>query len=372
MKKRIFSLLILTIVISLLSACESEKAYNRQFTYFDTVESLTVYAKNEDEAASSFSYALSVFKLYQNITDRYQEEDDGYKGIYSINAGAGKAVTVTKELLPLLSFAIENAKNIINDKGHPYFTIAIGKVSDIWHPIFDEYNEASECGTAGLGHLPDSNLLNASYDTDASKIIIDFDNNTVSIPEDMSIDLGGIVKGYVGEILGDYFDSKNIHYVLDLGSSNIKTNYGNPKRANNAYIIGLRNPDYLSCDDGTTSNIYAKINLPIGKSIITSGDYQKYITYNDKRYCHILDPETNSSGDTDIRSVSIIMEDGALGDLYSTSLFLMGLDKAYQFVESHEGIEAIFYTSNGKIYATEGMKDCITMVSGFTLSNYGK
>ena len=219
--------------------------------------------------------------------------------------------------------------------------------------------------------LPDSSLLEQYYDTDVSKIEMNEDNLTIKIPSDMSLDLGGVAKGYVSEILSSYYEENNIKYVLNAGSSNIKTNIGNPSRKNNQYIVALQNPASVGCDAQDAKSYYATITLPLNYAIITSGDYQQYITYNSKRYCHILDSTTNYPVDTNIRAVTIIMENGALGDIYSTVIFMMGLEKGYDFVINHEGIEAVFYTTNNQVVITPGLKDIVTVEDGFGLIDYG-
>ena len=339
--RKLLNTLVLFIGLLLLSSCKANNAQTRDYTYFDTMIRITIYS-NVDQK-ETFNKTNEILKDYHIITNRYEDETDNLKGIYSLNKNKTN-VKVDKRLIELLKDSIKNYG--VSD----YFNILIGSVSDLWHPYFESYNEADETNNDKITSLPDTSSLIVEKDT--SKIIIDEESETISITNDMSIDLGGIVKGYVSKVLIDYYDSLNLKYVIDMGQSNIYTNYGNPKRKDNSYYVGLINPS-------DKKNVYSIINLKPGYSIVTSGDYQRYFTYNNRIYSHILDINTKESAVTDIRSISIILKDPMIGDIYSTSLFMMGSVKAIEFVNSHDDLECIIYKNNGEIIKSSNMNQYI-------------
>ena len=60
-------------------------------------------------------------------------------------------------------------------------------------------------------------------------------------------------------------------------------------------------------------------------------------------------------------SVSIVSDDGTLADGLSTSLFIMGEEKAAQFwKENSKEFETIMETADGMLYVTEGIADSLT------------
>ena len=352
MKKPLL-LLLLFLSITLLSSCSFQmNSFSKSYTYFDSYEIITLWTnRSESYIDKYFIETNNILKKYHILTNRY-EENKNTKGVYYLNHHPNEEVVVEKELIDLLDETITFLKN--NPTFYNYFTIGIGSISDIWHQTFEDYNEASSCEKEKITSLP--NTSDIECNTNINDIIIDKEKSTVKLTNGISLDLGGVVKGYVSKILIDYYNKNNLKYTIDMGQSNIYTNIGNPKRKNNAYIIGLKNPT-ASCDE--INKIYAKVTLPVNKSIVTSGDYQKYFTYNDRIYSHILDKNTKEPVITNIRSVSIITTDPFIGDIYSTCLFMAGSNEAIDIANSIDDLECVIYTNTNEIFYTNGLNDII-------------
>ena len=97
------------------------------------------------------------------------------------------------------------------------------------------------------------------------------------------------------------------------------------------------------------------------RSIEGKGGYERYFKQDGKTYHHIIDPATGYPADNGLISVTIVSDDGTLADGLSTSLFIMGEEKAAQFwKENSEKFETIMETADGKLYVTEGIGDSLT------------
>jgi len=347
MKKIIIILMLF--FITFLSSCQINKPYTNNYMYFGTTITITLYGK-EKAINKEFEYTKDFLKKYSDLSDRYYEFQ-GINNIYKINNSDGETIKIEKELFNLIKYAVNNSRILKDDKNNSYFNIGIGSLVDVYKDYYinDIINEFPKI----------TSILN----TDINDLILDEENMTVALKNGLKLDLGGISKGYAVNELKEYYDSKSLKYIINAGQSTIITNYGNPERKNNNYLVGLINPNYII--DNTKNNIYGILNVPFDKAITTSGDYQKYFIYNDKLYGHILDYRTNEPVKTDIRSITIITDNSALGDILSTSLFMIGSDKAVEYL-NELNIDGIMFLDDGSILSTENIKQYITLENEFS------
>jgi thiamine biosynthesis lipoprotein len=95
--------------------------------------------------------------------------------------------------------------------------------------------------------------------------------------------------------------------------------------------------------------------------VITSGGYERYFEQDGVTYHHILDPKTGKPSDSDLISVTIVSKDGMRADCLSTTLFVLGKDKAVSYWKEHsEEFDCILVDEDNSIYVTEGIEDHFT------------
>lgn len=320
------------ITIVMLSGCNiKDKVYSRDLSYMDTFINIKVYSDNDKLVEKAMNEIDKMYQEYDELCNRYQERD-GIINIKYINEKLeiDKEQVIDKRLYDILKYS-----KSYYEQTNGLFNIALGNVLDVWK----KYRDGEKVGIPTLDELKQSGSI------DLSTLVL-LDNNTIKKTSNISIDLGGIAKGYVTEIAGDYLESIGLNkYLITAGTSSIKAgkHYNNGK-----YRIGLIDPK-------DTSNQY-KVLIGNNISITTSGSYERYYEYQGVRYHHIIDPNTLFPTNR-MLSVTVITNDAALGEVLSKTLFLMPISEGMNYIKSFDGVEAIWYGADGEITTSIGMKD---------------
>jgi thiamine biosynthesis lipoprotein len=227
-------------------------------------------------------------------------------------------------------------------------------VLSIWH----DARENAACTESLDGVLtcpvPSDEVLAGPFATDLSDLLLDAETRSVAFAEPgMALDLGGFAKGYVSEIVTDYLDGLSVDYIFNAGNSNVKSGGVNPNNDTGLYYIALMRPAYGA---SLESDYYAYLQVPGGMALVTSGSDQRFFVgaADGEIYHHIIDPRTNRPGG-EAMAVTIILEDGAKGDAYSTAIFLLSVADGLAFVEATPGLEAVWYLKDGTVVSSSGM-----------------
>ena len=91
-------------------------------------------------------------------------------------------------------------------------------------------------------------------------------------------------------------------------------------------------------------------------SIVTSGNYQRYFEKDGKIYHHIIDTSSGYPVNNNLSSVTVISEFSVDGDCLSTACYSLGLNDGLEFVNSLDGVEAVFVDENNKITISDGLE----------------
>jgi thiamine biosynthesis lipoprotein len=98
------------------------------------------------------------------------------------------------------------------------------------------------------------------------------------------------------------------------------------------------------------------------RTVVTSGDYERYFEKNGKRYHHILNPKTGYPEDNNLKGVTIIADYSFDADALSTTVFLLGKDKGMELVEKLDGVEAIMITEEREVLVSSGIGDKFSII----------
>ena len=287
----------------------------------DTTMTLTAYG---DHAEDALAGAKSEIERLDALFSISSESGD----IYALNRD--HKADFQEDSLALLNRALE-----VSASTDGIFDCTIEPVMEAWGFTTQNYR------------VPGENALNELLShVDYRQVQVD--GNTVSIPDDVQIDLGGIAKGFTSDHMMQVFaDSGVTSGIISLGG--------------NVQALGLK-PDgsrwrVAVQDPKNSEDNFAVIEIE-DEAVITSGGYQRYFEQDGTTYHHIIDPRTGYPADSGIISSTIISHDGTLADGLSTSLFIMGVDDALDYWRAHsDEFDAILMDENGTVYVTDGIAD---------------
>ncbi|MBR1747410.1 MAG: FAD:protein FMN transferase [Clostridia bacterium] len=176
--------------------------------------------------------------------------------------------------------------------------------------------------------------------------------DVVTASEGAQIDLGGIAKGYLSDVLRERLIINGVKSaLLNLGGN--VTAIGD--KDGSGWKIGIKNP--------LGEGYFGIVNVS-DEAVVTSGLYERHFVSDGKKYGHIIDPTTGSPVENDLLSVTVVGKSGTECDAFSTALFVMGREKATVFLKEHR-IDAVLYTNDGVLY-TEGLQGRFSLQPNFS------
>ena len=193
---------------------------------------------------------------------------------------------------------------------------------------------------------------------DYTQVEVSEDGAQARLAPGQQLDFGATAKGWAGDLLRQQLEQEGIaSALLDLGQSSIAAVGTKPDGS--PWRIAVQDP---AGDNGD----YVGILELSGRSMGTSGSYQRYFEQDGVRYCHIIDPATASPARSGLAGVTVVADSCLLCDALSTALFVMGLEDGVRFWRENSslGFDVIFITDAGEIFVTSGLKDSFSLADG--------
>lgn len=289
--------------------------FNYQFKAMGSPCQLQFYTTDKATAKSIADTVIGdVYRLEQKYS-RYNP--DSYLSEINRYAKAGKSIEVDHETASLLNYAVT-----CYEQSDGLFDITSGALRKAW-----KFNQHT------------NTLPNPKYIEKALKKIgwekVRWANSKLSFSRaDMELDFGGIVKEYATDRAAAIAVQLGVkHGLINLGGD-IKVTGSHPDGS--SWQVGIQHPQ-------KTNAIISAIGLVDG-GMATSGDYERCIMINGKRYGHILNPKTGWPVQY-FSSVTVVSEFCVLAGSASTiamlkeeegTKWLTSLNIAHQWID-HEG-----------------------------------
>ncbi|WML37012.1 FAD:protein FMN transferase [Clostridium sp. OS1-26] len=181
-------------------------------------------------------------------------------------------------------------------------------------------------------------------------IILNDEKNSIKLAhKQQRIDGGAIVKGFAADKVKEILIKNGVESaMIDLGG-NIYA-MGVNAGADMPWRIGIQNPL------GIRDEFVGVLSI-VDKSIVTSGDYERYFIKDNKKYHHIIDPRTGYPCNNGVISATIVSDSSLDADALCTCIYVMGVEEGMKLVDSMEGVDAIIITDDKKIHVSSGIKE---------------
>jgi len=290
-----------------------------------TIVELTLWDDGQDLDGAARAGFAEIERL-EPVFSNYMEESDTSR----ISRNAGQTISVSPDTITVLKKAVMAA-----EASNGAFDPTVGALTKVWGPSGEKGVVPSETAVRKL--LP---LI------DWRKIIIDEPAQKAGlVAKDMSINLGGVAKGYIAWKASEAVRGKGIRRCIIKAGGDMYV-FQDATDKPRPFIIGIQHP--------RAKGLLAEVYVDSG-AVSTSGDYERFFEKDGVRYHHILDPKTGfPAGKT--MSVTIVSKDPTLGDALSTAVFVMGPVDGMALIERLDGVEGVIVGSDGKVTRSSGFK----------------
>lgn len=315
----------------------------------NTAIQITIY---DSQDKSLLDDCLALCDRYELIFSRTNENSELYKLNHRISDSAVSNQTIETQTTPYQVNGTTNTWHISEDlaallseglditrESDGAFDIAIAPLTSLWD------------FTAEDPKAPD--------DADIQKVLplcssdgVTIGGQDITLPsDDIQFDVGAIAKGYIADRLKDFLVKKGVNSaIINLGGNVLCIG---SKPDGTPFKVGIQKP---FADRNETE---AVMDIA-GKSVVSSGIYERCFKQGGKLYHHILNPQTGYPYDNGLISVTIISDQSVDGDALSTTCFALGLKDGLKFAEK-KGVQAVFITEDYELHYTDGFQDEINV-----------
>ena len=288
----------------------------------------TVVCDDKDLANEKIAMAIAEIRRIEKLFTTFDE--DSQTNQINRMAGIG-AVKTDREVFELIKRSLK-----ISSVTGGAFDITYGSLDKrLWN--FD----------SAMTSLPDAATARSMVKLiNYRNIILNEQDGTVMLKEKgMRIGFGGIGKGYAADRAKAILVKEGIQNGIVNASGDLIT-WG--RQANGQpWTIGIAHPDNARA-------AFSWLDIS-GMAIATSGNYEKYVYIDGKKYSHTINPKTGMPV-TGIKSVTIISPYAEIADAMATPVMVMGVQAGLNLINQINYLGCIIVDDNNNIYSTKNIR----------------
>lgn len=299
-----------------------------------TLCDIKVFFHDQRGAERAIDAALDEMARLEALMTTWREDSD----VSRVNAAAGQGpVKVSRE-----TFEVIEKSQWVADLTEGAFDITVGAFKGLWK--FDEDND---------GSLPDPEEVKKRLAlVNHADVVLDPRERTVMLKRaGQRITLGGVAKGYAVDGAVQVLRRAGIHDFIVQAGGDL---FASGKRGDRPWRVGIQDPR------GSRGQIIYRVDL-VDQAFNTSGDYERFILKDGKRYHHILDARTGFPSEQ-IRSVTLLADTAFMADLLDTALLILGPERALEIIEQTPRVEGVIVDARNQVHISSGLTQKLVKV----------
>jgi thiamine biosynthesis lipoprotein len=285
---------------------------------------ITIVAKDSAAAEMNIDTVIAEITRIENLISDWKPASQ----VSQVNANAGiRPIQVDREVFELTERALELSKLT-----HGAFDISFAAMDRIWK--FD--GSMTAMPTAGA-------IKKSAEKVGYRNIILDKEKSTIFLKlKGMKIGFGALGEGYAADQCREMMLKRGIKAGIVNGSGDMSTWGKQPDGSD--WIIGINDPK-------RQGELFAVVPLRQG-AVVTSGSYEKFVTFNGKRYSHIINPATGYPA-TGLTSVTVFGPSAEKANGFSTSLMVLGKQEGLKLINRFPEFSCLIITDNGQVFTSK-------------------
>ncbi|MEO8535249.1 MAG: FAD:protein FMN transferase [Flavobacterium sp.] len=319
---------ILPIVLFLYSfTCTGQIMRKRTTLLMGSRFDITIVAEDSLTAATRINETIAEITRIENLISDWKSDSQ----VSEVNQNAGiRAIKVDREVFDLTKRAIA-----ISEMTNGAFDISFAAMEKIW-----KYD-------GSMTEMPTPEQVKKSVEkVGYQNILLDSIQSTIFLKlPGMKIGFGSIGKGYAADKAREVMEAKGVKAGIVNASGDLTTWGKQPN--GKEWTIGITNP--------FDTEKFVKIFSLKREAVTTSGNYEKFVELNGKRYSHIINPITGYPA-TGLVSVTVFGPSAEMANGFSTSLIVMGRKAGLQLINQYPEYSCLMITDKGKIFKSKRLK----------------
>jgi thiamine biosynthesis lipoprotein len=303
-----------------------------------TMVVMVAYSSSQHSTAQVDSALAAAFDEVLRLDDLLSSWKDA-SDVERVNHGDGNPVRVSQETLEVLDRALWSSR-----VSNGAFDVTFEVMSGLWR-----FGDAAE-------HKP---RVPTKAEVESSRRLIDYrrleinlQEQTVRLPREMRLGLGGIAKGYVVDRAARVLKSRGLtSFFVQAGGDLLGVGR---KPSGEEWRSGIQDPR------GPAGSFFASLEFS-DHAFSTAGDYARAYLVNGQRFHHIIDPRTGLPANA-CRSVTIWAEDALTADALDDAVFILGPIEGLALVERTAGVGAVIVDANNRVVVSQRLIGRLSVV----------